>query len=424
MTLEIEKLRDAVSQMVQSTVRSRRKRLVILEKALERLQTQAPDWQELERCLDLAINRAGLKKLRAARPLNDGEPLDTAVDPPELPSQATTIASDGSQIMPDRHAAYLYSLVNVGIFVYFYGQKRTPLQATAPWLDYPDKDNEAHASPGSFHDEAFPESSAAVGLRRDRAEIEILARTAWEHNNGPKPLLAILDQRLLYWPAVSVADQTGSRVVDAWQEAMNGIRASDGLLAGYITRSRKQSVLTMLDTLEIESSNFELSRLTERDTLSGLSDTALFGRILSPGQRSKVFIDVSQHNEDFRSREPLNEICFFYLNPGLRRRPDSGLDGDASWTQVARVDMPMWVAQDPAAVANVHALIYDQCCILGNYPYALTRADELAVVGRSDQENLNVMIENAMQRQDITRFMTAKQSTKHLARASRTRHEI
>ena len=72
MTLEIEKLRDDVSRMVQSTVRSRRKRLVILEKALERLQTQATDWQELERCLELAINRAGLKKLRAARPLNDG----------------------------------------------------------------------------------------------------------------------------------------------------------------------------------------------------------------------------------------------------------------------------------------------------------------------------------------------------------------
>jgi hypothetical protein len=84
----------------------------------------------------------------------------------------------------------------------------------------------------------------------------------------------------------------------------------------------------------------------------------------------------------------------------------------------------MWVAQDPAAVANVHALIYDQCCILGNYPYALTRADELAVVGRSDQENLNVMIENAMQRQGINRYMTAKQSTKHLARANKTRHEI
>jgi hypothetical protein len=424
MTLEIEKLRDDVSKMVQITVKSRQRRLAVLEKALERLHAHATDWQELERCLDLAITRASLKKLRAARPLDDGEALDIAVDPPELPDQATAIASDGSQIMPDQHAAYLYSLVNVGIFIYFYGQKQTPIQATAPWLDYPDKDNQELSSMGLFPDESFPESSAAVGLRRDRAEIEILARTAWDRKDEPKPLLAILDQRLLYWPAVGAGDQAGSRVVDAWQDAMDGIRACDGMLAGYITRSRKQSVLTMLDTLEIERPDFELSRLSERDTISGLSDTALFGRILSPGQRSKVFIDVSQHNEDFRAREALNEVCFFYLNPSPQRNSDPNPDKFTSFSQVARIDIPMWVAQDPAAVANVHALIYDQCSILGNYPYALTRADELAVVGRSDQENLNVMIENAMQRQGINQFMTAKQSTKDWARASRTRHEI
>lgn len=424
MTLEIEKLTGDVSRMVESAVQGQRKRLAILDKALERLQAHATDWPELKRCLDLAIERASLKKLRAARPLDEIEPLDAAIDLPDLPPQATLIACDGSQIMPDLHAAYLYSLINVGIFSYSYGQNRTPVQSTAPWLDYPEKDKGNGYLLGDFRDEAFPESSAAVGLRRDRAEIETLARIAWEYKSDAKPLLAILDQRLLYWPAVGAGEQAGSRVVDAWQEALNSIRASDGLLVGYIARSRKQSVLTMLDTLDIENDDFELSRLTERDTVSGLSDTALFGRILSPGQRSKVFVDVSQHNEDFRGREPLNEICFFYLNPGSKWIPDAQQVRGSSRNQIARVDLPLWVAQNPKAVAAVHALVYDQCCILGDYPYALARADELAVVGRSDQESLNVMIENAMQSRGIGRSITAKQSSKHLARASKTRHEL
>ena len=34
-----------------------------------------------------------------------------------------------------------------------------------------------------------------------------------------------------------------------------------------------------------------------------------------PGQRSKVFVDVSQHNEDFRRRDGQNEIWDFTIGP-------------------------------------------------------------------------------------------------------------
>ena len=79
---------------------------------------------------------------------------------------------------------------------------------------------------------------------------------------------------------------------------------------------------------------------------------------------------------------------------------------------------------DPAAVDAVHALIIDQCQILGDYPYVLARADEIAVVGRRDQENLNLMIDNVMLRHGITALATAKQGSKDIARAGRTRHEL
>jgi hypothetical protein len=68
--------------------------------------------------------------------------------------------------------------------------------------------------------------------------------------------------------------------------------------------------------------------------------------------------------------------------------------------------------------------LHDQCQYLGYYPYALTRADEIAVVGRQDQQHLDVMIENAMQRRGLAGEATAKQQAKDIARAGKTRHEM
>lgn len=411
MALEFEKLTHDIQEMVRRTHRREQERDLLLDELLERLRAHATDWDGFEFCLGLAIKRAGLKKLRAARPLHNEEPMDAALDPPLLPLQATIVASDGSQIVPDRHAPFLYSLINVGIFVYFHGRGETPAQYALADLDYPGK--EAPES-GSLSPAKFADSGTIVGLRRDKAEIEALARSTWKYRREDRPFLALLDQRLLYWPAVGAGDSEGSKeiVLQAWQEAMTGIRQSEGLLAGYIVRSRKQSVITLLKSLDIEEPDFDLTGLTEQDSSFGLTDTMLFNQILGPGQRSKVFVDVSQHNDDFRRQDAHNEVCFFYLNPGGTGR------------QVARVDIPMWVARDPDVVGAVHALIYDQCQILGNYPYALARADEIAVVGRRDQQSLDVMIENAMQRYGITAMPTAKRSSKEVARAGRTRHEM
>jgi hypothetical protein len=82
------------------------------------------------------------------------------------------------------------------------------------------------------------------------------------------------------------------------------------------------------------------------------------------------------------------------------------------------------VGEDEAAVSAVHSLIYDQCNILGGYPYIITRADEQAVVTFRDKEHLDTMIGNKMQQYDISSGITAKQSGKNFARGSKSRHEV
>jgi hypothetical protein len=251
-----------------------------------------------------------------------------------------------------------------------------------------------------------------VTVERDLAEINTLAQLAREHRHagaliGTIPLLAILDQRLLYWP-FGGSEAVGNKAVRDWSETMTIIRDAGAWLAGYIDRPGKMSVVTLLQSL-LAGPEFDWKSLGKR-SVGLLTDAALFGEILKPGQRSAVFVEVSPSNERFAGMDAQNEVCFFFLNPGQTGR------------QIARVDIPMWVAEDKQAVAAVHGLIYHQCRILGDYPYVLARADELAVVGRQDEVELNGMIDIFMQRAGISGQVTAKQSSKEVARGGRGRH--
>ncbi len=59
--------------------------------------------------------------------------------------------------------------------------------------------------------------------------------------------------------------------------------------------------------------------------------------------------------------------------------------------------------------------------MLADYPYVLARADEIAVVGSGDAGELDMMIDQAMQRDGVFNYATSKLMSKALARGGRTR---
>jgi hypothetical protein len=416
MTLEFEKLTPELDGMAHSAQRRARQTESQVDTALRQLRAYGRQWERIEASLARAERVTDAKFYRAARPLDRVETLDCCLDPCPCPPEATLIAADGSQILPDRHAAFLYYLINIGIVVYFHGSGRGPLTATWPTLAYPrlaDGVGNGAASEAALEEEEddFAASSAVVNVRRDLAEIDALAEMAGGYH-APL-LLALMDQRLLYWPALASRGGESDRAVDSWLAAMGRLRRTGALLAGYIDRPGKSSVITLLETVEnIERPGYDITALGRRSLWQGPTDVDLFCQVLGPGQRSKTFVEVSEHNRRFREDDPAHEICFFYLNPGRNGR------------QIARVDIPRWVAEDSAQVEAVHSLLYDQCTLAGNYPYVLTRADEMAVVGRQDQAELEYRIALRMQAVGLDGEITAKQWSKELARGTKSRHEV
>ncbi len=402
MTLEFERLTAEISQMAQATAERLSQRQAARDLSQALLDRYATDWTAVRQALAEANEKADPKFYRSARPLDEIEPLNAAIPALPPPSGATIIAADGSQIRPDRHAAYLYYLINIGGVVYHHGSGQAPDQFSIPTLHYPQADGK---------EDKFDDTGGTVSIERDLAEIDTLAEKAVEYRTAVPPILAILDQRLLYWP-IGPAGVAENAAVTAWGDSMDKIRLAGALLAGYIDRPATGYVTTLLRSLQaLDEPDFDWKSLGQREASWGLTDVHLFSQLLGPGQRSKLFVTVSEPNHKFAAQHQANEICFFYLNPGGHGR------------QVARVDIPMWVAQDEEMVTAVHALVYDQCQILGDYPYVLARADETAVVTYRDQEQLNFMIDVIMERYGISHTITAKQASKNIARGGKTRHK-
>ncbi len=406
MTLEFEKLTESLAKMGEEAKSFQERQRLAIEAARQKLTDYGREWGEIARCLRVIGDKAPATRL--ARPLHEDVPLNAGIPlPAATPAAATLFAADGSQIYPDRHADYLYYLLNVGCIIYHHSSGQTPEQSSYPTLHFGEDD--------LFMNDQIV-SGSIVSARRDLQEIEQLADLVFHNRHNAAPLLAVLDQRLLYWPFWSPSADSDERnaIVRGWQEAMTKIRHSGALLAGFIEASRRNSVVHLLSLLNRDAAIFD-EFIAQQEGWINLTDSDLYEKLLAPGERSPIFVDVSEDNDKYEENDPFNEVCFFYLNVAPRA---------SQREKMARVDIPRWVANDPQAVAATHALLYDQCLILDGYPYVLARADEAAVVGKQDAADLNGWIALEMDRQRISGTKTSKQDAKDLARSGKKRHGL
>jgi hypothetical protein len=158
--------------------------------------------------------------------------------------------------------------------------------------------------------------------------------------------------------------------------------------AGYVDKPAADLVVRLLELSEAGSD--DLKNLRQFHPLRGVSDRWLFGErndpLLRPGERSAVFAFQSRSEKTYQGSLALH---FFYLNAGMEGRP---------WP--VRVEIPRWVAEDPARLADLHAVLVSQCRMLGAkpYPYLLHRAHETAVVSHEEKQQVDQMLAMEIQR--------------------------
>lgn len=404
MPIDFTQLRQQVTVMGQALAhraKDANQRALI---ALEQFE-HIPDNTTIQARVQLARDRdAGY---RGAAPISiEGEAVNLRVALPASPALATVIAADGSQVYPDIHGPAFFYLTNIATFTFFHGEDRLPQEFTLPELVY---DEEKVRDPFDQ-----PVNNSVVNARRTVKEIALLAHSLKEHQHSNRSILGLFDGRLLFWLGRDVPD--AALLMSDYRSAIHSIFDShiamqphNSSLAGYIDRPTSRFVMSMLRLMLMDEDEVLRTELMKPGEYEGLDDAWLFSRWLEPGERSALMIQQSPQNKLYRQQDEKHEIVFFYLNTGTQLEP-----------HIARVEIPMWVAESARAVDELHALVYEQCLMAGRYPYALTRADELAVVREFDRRALNdLVMQNLLANQQMS-DISAKLSGKNMTRSGRT----
>ncbi len=362
-------------QQVYEKIRAIGQEAAARRETLERQRQRAWDlfqaWKEKAALLAEKVERArGYDPtLRCAIPL--GAPLDSAFDPAPASVPPILLAADGSQIAPDRHAAVLYSLVNVGAIVLRPGSGAAPEVFTESSLLF---DDEMYTESGALTEEA-------LALRRDLAERRVLLELA-RQAEGPR--LALTDGPVELWGAKNADEQEYRRHLEMHKSILSQMQEQGVVPAGYVDKPAADLVIRLLEIAALPED--EMKDLRQRHPLRGATDLWLFSRLLRGGQRSAVFGLQSSSRAHYTGDLALH---FFYLNAGDEKHP-----------ALARVEFPRWVAEDEAALNALHAALLEQCRLMGArpYPYLLHRAHEIAVVRFEEKQQVEAMLELELRR--------------------------
>lgn len=323
--------------------------------------------------------------IRCAVPLN--ESIASSHPAPDSAIQTTLIAADGSQIVPSRHDALQYYVINVGAIAMQVSSGNTPEVFT---------DTELHML-DEFDDTYFSDSQ--VALQRDVAERKKLLEISKKYSGT---IIALTEGQLELWGAVDNENTRDfEKNLQDYLDVLKEMERRQVITSGYVDKPGANWVTRLLEIATIPEN--ELNNLKKYRPLLGVTDLWLFSQILGRHERSAIFKLQAKSAEKYTGSIAIN---FFYLNVGDEKKP-----------KIARVDLPSWVVNDEEALKNLHYALIEQAKIMGNepFPYLLHRAHEIAIVTHREKDEIDQMLAMAIRNNSgEVGEISGKQSAKNL----------
>jgi len=312
------------------------------------------------------------------------------------------VASDGSQILPDRHERLPCFLVNVGIVDIDYATSAVKLESI-PQLYWAPGD--VFCTFGGIRMEA---DGRVVGARRFAQECDALRGCLRERS--PRPQVALTDGTLLLWwlePSPQrlrslASDDVKTQTLGALDALAESAKDAGALPAAYLSGPRTNDVISMLKvvlctedpvdcdhcpyvsgakawTAQLEIAGASLLPVPDKpcEDADPIGDAGIFWSLLERGQRSPRFRSAARVTEAYSA-----PVDFVYLHVG---------------PEIARLEFPAWVT--PNGLETLAACVLDQCDKGRGYPVALSEAHEQAVVRAADRR----VFDDLARRQDVSR---------------------
>lgn len=394
MSLDLTKVISQVGSMVARLKAGSEERQKRLNYALDILHNQTTDLDYLTRKI------ASSKTTWLVAGLVDG--LDQHYKAPPISPEFIIIATDGSHIDVDRHRSTRCYLINIGTVTLHYGASPSATLDSFPCLYAGDED--LVIVPAGVRGREQPIEGTLLGIKRSVDECRRLAELAAELPSDSSTL-ALLDGSLILWGLEAYPEFVTEALLDkGFLSYLNDIRKLNNgkrlALASYISFPRSTDVVNALRVALCPHDPPDCDRYCPQnkqrdcDMVAGVQDRELFSNILGQGERSAIFISQSSI---VQKHYGVHQVYFFYLRVG---------------GEIARVEIPQWVARDENLLNLVHALVLDQCQRGQGYPVALSEAHEKAVVTGMDREYFWQLVESSLVDENLPSLSSAKSRSK------------
>jgi hypothetical protein len=309
-----------------------------------------------------------------------------------LPGPVTdysVVASDGSFILPNRHAPARYWLLNLGVTVLRYGAEPSADLWSSPDLHY--QDDELFVP-----DDIYQIPINGTVLSPKRAADELAAAVDALDRAAP-PAVVLQDGTLILSELESMQESIVQWALPRFLSALRHARDQDVPVASYISSPGASELVGALRVsicdYPTQGRSVDCTHCRRRisseghtpacDILPPVTDQWLLREVagLRPGERTTTFGSTLRVLERYRAEDPDFDIRYFYMHNG--------------W-EIGRVEVPRWVAEDQDQLDLVHWVLHDQSQLGLGYPLALQEAHELAVLSMIDRRLIEDAVERAL----------------------------
>jgi hypothetical protein len=399
--LDFAQVTNQIRQFAVEQARLLPDRRSALAEAERRLRAAAPDYPATQQRIDLSRTSWLVANLL--------ESPDATFDAPERPAQCVVLAADGSQLVGERHDVALCYLLNIGLIALRYGTGERATLASRPLLSSVEE-----ALLDEFQGDQAAIAPRRLSLRRALAEFAGLIELMEFGETAQKPALptlALYDGSLILWQLESETEEFRRAVLGEYELYLEQARQKRIPIAGYISLPQSRDVVNALRVFVCPHREAYCDQNcpnrskpkpqfvapdcagTER-----ITDAEVFAGRLQPGQRSALFGSRSKILKEYSARH--RTVCF-YLHTGR---------------EVARIEIPEWVARDPELLERTHALCYDQAQKGDGYPVALAEAHEQAIIRNPERDAFFQLLENRFVQLSLPVAKTQKALSKRARR--------
>jgi hypothetical protein len=393
MTLDITKIAPQIGDMVVKIKSGAQERREHLKYAQDKL-------------CDKSLNPEALKRKIVSAHTTSWPPavlyegLSLLFPSPAIPADYTVLATDGSNIDVDRHHAARCYMINIGTVSIQYGTQPSADLNSEPYLFSSEPDLVIKHETNKHKEQQI--EGALLDAKRAVEECRKLTAMAAALPPGEN-VLALMDGSLVLYGMQNYPDYVTEELLDkGFLPALNELHqlslSRNLALASYISLPRSDDVVNALRVAICPQDPVDCDKYCQAgnsacDVVSGINDRMLFAELLSLGERSALFINPS----NIMKRYGRHQVYFFYLKVE---------------DEIARVEVPEWVALKPALLDLAHCLVLDQCRRGQGYPVALSEAHEQAVVTGADREEFWNLVEQSLEEEKMPTHNSTKSRSK------------